>query len=51
MLYTSQAPVLNLRGRTVTSTSGLQDAFHQLGLSTKEAETKGKNSSDGRRIE
>ena len=28
MLYTPQAPVLNLRGETITSTLDLRDAFH-----------------------
>ena len=30
MLYTPQAPVLDLRGETITSTLDLRDAFHQL---------------------
>ena len=32
MLYTPQAPVLDLRGQNVTSTLDLMDAFHQLHL-------------------
>ena len=32
MLYTPQAPVLDLREETITSTSDLRDAFHRLCL-------------------
>ena len=32
MLYTPQAPVLDLRGETITSTLDLRDAFHRLHL-------------------
>ena len=38
MLYTSQAPVLDLREETITSNRYLRDAFHQLHLCPEEAE-------------
>ena len=34
MLYTPQAPVLDLREETITSDLDLRDAFHQLGWDT-----------------
>ena len=39
MLYTPQAPVLDLRGKNITSTLDLRDAFHQLHLCPTEDET------------
>ena len=35
MLYTPQAPVLDLRGETITSTLDLREAFHQLHYAQK----------------
>ena len=32
MLYTPQAPILDLRGQTITSTLDLRNTFHQLHL-------------------
>ena len=49
MLYTSQAPVLDLRGQNVMSTLDLRDTFHQLWLCPKEDKTQGKWSTNGRR--
>ena len=49
MLYTPQAPVLDLRGQNVTSTLDLRDAFHQLCLCPTEDETQGEPSTNGRR--
>ena len=39
MLYTPQAPVLDLRGQNITSTLDLGDAFHQLCLCPTEDKT------------
>ena len=39
MLSTPQAPVLNLREETITSTLNLRDAFHRLHLCPEEDET------------
>ena len=49
MLYTPQAPVLNLRNQNITSTLDLRDAFHQLCLCPTEDETQGEPSTNGRR--
>ena len=49
MLYTPQAPVLDLRGQNVTSTLDLKDAFHQLCLCPTEDDTQGESSTNGRR--
>ena len=39
MFFTPQAPVLDLREETITSTLDLRDAFHQLHLCPGEDET------------
>ena len=39
MLYTPQAPVLDLRGETTTSTLDLRDTFHRLCLCPEEDQT------------
>ena len=49
MLYTPQAPVLDLRGQNVASTLDLRDTFHQLHLCPTEDETQGEWSTTGRR--
>ena len=49
MLYTPQAPVLDLRGQNITSTLDLRDALHQLCLCSTEDETQGEQSTNGRR--
>ena len=49
MLYTPQAPVLDLRGETITSTLDLRDAFHRLCLSPEEPQTHAEQCSNGRR--
>ena len=49
MLYTPQAPVLDLRDQNLTSTLDLRDAFHQLCLCPTEDETQGELSTNGRR--
>ena len=49
MLFTPQAPVLDLRGQKVTSTLDFRDAFHQLCLCPTEDETQGEPSTNGRR--
>ena len=49
MLYSPQAPVLDLRGQNITSTLDLRDTFHQLHLCPTEEETQGESSTDGRR--
>ena len=48
MLYTPQAPVLNLRGKNITSTMDLAEAFHQLHLCPTEND-QGESSPNGRR--
>ena len=48
MLYTPQAPVLDLRGET-TSTLDLRDAFNQLCLCPEEDETHAEHCPNGRR--
>ena len=49
MLYTPQAPVLDFRGKNVTSTLDLADAFHQLHLCPTENDQQEKSSPNGRR--
>ena len=49
MLYTPQAPVLDLGDQNITSTLDLRDAFHQLRLCPTEDETQGEPSTNGRR--
>ena len=49
MLYTPQAPVLDLRGQNVTSTLDLIDPFHQLHLCPTEDDQQGELSPNGRR--
>ena len=49
MLYTPLAPVLDLRGQSVTTTLNLRDAFHQLHLCPTEDKTQGERSTNGRR--
>ena len=49
MLYTPQAPVLDLRGQNITSTLDLMDTFHQLHLCPTEDNHQGKSSPNGRR--
>ena len=41
MLYTPQAPVLDLRGQNITSTLDLRDTFHQLCLCPTEDDQQG----------
>ena len=48
-LYTLQAPVLDLRGKKVTSTLDLADAFHQLCLCPTENNQQEESSPNGRR--
>ena len=45
MLYTPQAPVLDLRGKNITSTLDLADAFHQLCLCPTDNDQKVESSS------
>ena len=49
ILCTPQAPVLDLRGKTITSTWDLIDAFHQLHLCPKEDKTHAEHCTNGRR--
>ena len=49
MLYTPQAPVLDLRGQNVTSSLDLVDAFHQLYLCPMENDQQGESSPNGKR--
>ena len=49
MLYTPQAPVLNLRAQNITSILDLMDAFHQLCLCPTEDDQQGESSPNGRR--
>ena len=49
MLYTPQAPVLDLRGETITSTLDLRDTFHRLHLCPEEDLTQTEQCPDGRR--
>ena len=48
MLYTPQAPVLNLRGETITSTLDLRDTFHSLSLCLEEDQTHAQQCPNGR---
>ena len=49
MLYTPQAPVLDLRGQNITSTLDLRDTFHRLHLCPEEDQTQTEQCPDGRR--
>ena len=49
MLYTPQAPVLDLRGQNITSTLDLIDTFHQLSLCPIEDNHQGESSPNGKR--
>ena len=49
MLYTPQAPVLDLRDQNIMSTLDLRDTFHQLCLCLTEDEIQGEPSTNGRR--
>ena len=49
MLYTPQAPVLDLRGQNITSALDSMDAFHQLCLCPSDHNQQGELSSNGRR--
>ena len=49
MLYTPQAPVLDLREETITSTLDLRDAFHRLHLCPEEPHTSAEQCPNGRR--
>ena len=49
VLYTPQAPVLDLRGQNITSTLDLTDAFQQLCLCPTEEDQQGESSPNGRR--
>ena len=49
MLYTPQAPVLNLREETITSTLDLRDTFHQLRLCPEEDKIHAEQYPNGRR--
>ena len=48
-LYTPEAPVLDLRGKKVTSTLDLADAFHELHLCSTDRDSQEESSSNGRR--
>ena len=49
MLYSPQAPVLDLQGKNITSTLDLVDTFHQLHLCPTENDQQGESSPNGRR--
>ena len=49
MLYTPQAPVLDLQGKNITSTLDLVDTFHQLCLCSTENDQQGESSPNGTR--
>ena len=49
MLYTPQAPVLDLKEETITSTLDLRDAFHRLCLCPNESPTSAEQCPNGRR--
>ena len=49
MLYTPQAPVLDLREETITSTLDLRDTFHRLCLCPEEPHTSAEQCPNGRR--
>ena len=48
-LYTPEAPVLDLRGKKVTSTLDLADAFHELCLCSTDSDQQEESSPNGRR--
>ena len=48
-LYTSEAPVLDLRGKKVTSTLDLADTFYELHLCSTDSDPQEESSSNGRR--
>ena len=48
-LYTLEAPVLDLRGKKVTSTLDLADAFHELHLCSTDSDQQEESSPNGRR--
>ena len=48
-LYTPEAPVLDLRGKKVTSTLDLADTFHELPLCPTDDNQQEESSSNGRR--
>ena len=48
-LYTPEAPVLDLRGKNVTSTLDLADAFHELCLCSTDSDQQEEFSPNGRR--
>ena len=49
MLYTPQAPVLDLREETITSTLDLRDTFHRLYLCPEEPQASAEQFPNGRR--
>ena len=49
MFYTPQAPVLNVRGETITSTLDFSDTFYQLHLYPEEDQTHAEQCPSGRR--
>ena len=49
MLYTPQAPVLDLREEIITSTLDLRDAFHKIHLGPEEDKTHPEQCPSGRR--
>ena len=49
MLYTPQAPVLDLREETITSTLDFRDAFHRLCFCPEEPSASAKQCPNGRR--
>ena len=49
LLYTPEAPVLDLRGKKVTSTLNLADIFHELHLCSTDSDPQEESSSNGRR--
>ena len=49
MLYTLQAPVLDLQGKNITSTLDLVEAFHQLHLCPTQNNPQEESSPNGRR--
>ena len=49
MLYTPQAPVLDLREETITSTLDLRDTFHRLRLCPEEPQASAEQCPNGRR--
>ena len=48
-LYTLETPVLDLRGKKVTSTLDLADAFHELCLCSTDSDFQEESSTNGRR--